>query len=121
MSRRSTSVRIKRAYEAASDDDGLRILVDRLWPRGLTKEAARVDVWLKEIAPSPALRAWFGHDPEKWDEFRHRYEAELRGRPEAVAELRRLVADGPATLLYAGRDGEHTHARVLLRLMSAEG
>jgi uncharacterized protein YeaO (DUF488 family) len=121
VSGRSTTVRIKRAYEPASDDDGLRILVDRLWPRGLTKEAARIDVWLKDIAPSPALRTWFGHDPARWDEFRHRYEAELRERPDAVAELRRLVADGPATLVHAGRDRAHTHALVLLRVCGGEG
>src|SRR5665213_1165339 len=79
-------VRIKRAYEAADDDDGYRVLVDRLWPRGVSKEKARLDTWMKEIAPSTELRRWFGHDPERWDEFQHRYRAEL-----AEPERRRLV------------------------------
>lgn len=111
---------MKRAYEPASDTDGLRILVDRLWPRGLGKEAAKVDVWLKDVAPSAALRTWFGHDPAKWDEFRARYEAELRERPDAVAELRRLSSEGVATLVYAAKDSAHTHALVLLRVLQLE-
>ena len=113
-------VQLRRAYDPASDTDGLRILVDRLWPRGLGKDAAKIDVWLKDIAPSTALRTWFGHDPAKWDEFRTRYEAELRERPDAVAELRRLSSEGTTTLVYAAKDSAHTHALVLLRALRHE-
>lgn len=117
MNARAADVRLKRAYEAPVDDDGLRILVDRLWPRGLKKTEAKIDVWLKDIAPTAALRTWFGHDPAKWDEFRRRYEAELRERPDAVAELRRLAAEGTTTLVYAARDAAHVHALLLQRLL----
>ena len=116
----STPVRLKRAYEPPSDTDGLRILVDRLWPRGLTKDAAKIDVWLKDVAPSPPLRTWFGHDPAKWDEFRKRYEAELSERLDAVAELCRLLSEGPATLVYAAKDSAHTHALVLMHVLRHE-
>jgi uncharacterized protein YeaO (DUF488 family) len=107
------SIRLKRAYVAPAPDDGLRILVDRLWPRGLTKDRAHVDVWLKEIAPSAALRKWFGHDRAKWAEFRRRYLAELDANPAAVAELRRQIAGRDATLLYGAKDEAHNQARVL--------
>lgn len=111
------TIRLKRAYEPPSDDDGLRILVDRLWPRGLKKDAAKIDIWLKDIAPTPALRTWFGHDPAKWEAFRRRYEVELRERPEAVAQLRHLASEGPTTLVYAAKDSACTHALVLLHLL----
>ena len=107
------SFQIKRVYEAASSRDGQRILVDRLWPRGVTKAAARIDLWFKDIAPSPALRTWFGHDPARWDEFRRRYFTELEKRPDDTARLRALVREQPVTFVYAAKDTEHTHALAL--------
>jgi uncharacterized protein YeaO (DUF488 family) len=104
---------LKRAYEPAADTDGTRVLVDRLWPRGLDKHRAAIDEWMKDVAPSPALRKWFGHDPARWSEFRRRYEAELATN-EAVAPLRDLAAKGAVTLVYAARDEQHNHALVLL-------
>jgi uncharacterized protein YeaO (DUF488 family) len=108
------TIRLKRAYEQATPEDGTRLLVERLWPRGLSKERAAVDLWLKEVAPSPGLRRWFGHDPERWDEFRRRYRAELRKRPEELERLRRLVRSGPVTFVFAARDPDRNSA-VLLR------
>ena len=108
--------RIKRIYDDASDDDGCRVLVDRLWPRGISMERARLDAWLKDVAPSPALRSWWNHDAERLDEFAVRYRAELDGEPatvRAVAELRELAAAGPTTLLYGARDPHVNHARIL--------
>lgn len=105
-------VRLKRAYEPPARADGTRVLVDRLWPRGLSKDKARVDLWLRDVAPSTGLREWFGHDPGKWPEFRRRYRAELAGNT-ALAELRALCRAGTVTLLYAARDTEHNNARVL--------
>ena len=107
------SVKLKRAYEPAKKSDGTRILVDRLWPRGLSKEKAKIDLWLKEIAPSTDLRKWFGHDPEKWTEFRKRYKSELRKNPEPVAELKKAMKNGPVTLIYSAHDEEHNDAVVL--------
>ena len=107
------SIKIKRVYEQSADDDGWRILVDRLWPRGLTKEKARVDLWLKEIAPSTELRQWFAHDPEKWKRFRTRYETELRHHADPLKLLRKKAREGPITLLYGARDEEHNEALVL--------
>lgn len=113
------AMRLKRAYAPPEPDDGLRVLVDRLWPRGLRKADAAVDLWLKEVAPSPELRRWFGHRPDHWEVFRERYEAELAHNP-AVARLRGL--DAPrVTLLYAARDEAHNHARVLLDHLRAGG
>lgn len=106
-------IAIKRVYEHATDDDGCRILVDRLWPRGLSKERAGVDLWLKQIAPSPGLRKWFGHDPGKWSEFQRRYRTELDSNGEAVRSLKEAVGNGPTTLLYGARDEKHNHAVVL--------
>lgn len=107
-------VRIKRVYEAPAADDGLRVLVDRLWPRGLKRQGSAIDRWLKEAAPSPELRRWFGHDPARWDEFRSRYEAELAANPGNLAALRELIrGSGRLTLLYAARDTDHNHAVVL--------
>jgi uncharacterized protein YeaO (DUF488 family) len=108
------TIKLKRVYEKASRDDGFRILVDRLWPRGVSKVEAHVDAWLKGSAPSTELRKWFGHDPEKWDEFRRRYTAELKQDTAAVAELRDLVAEKKnVTFVFSERDTEHTHAIVL--------
>lgn len=106
-------VAIKRVYEPPSDSDGQRVLVDRLWPRGLSKDKADVALWLKEIAPSTELRKWFGHDPEKWPEFQKRFRAELDDNAEAVKELRGLIAKGKVTLLYSAHDEEHNNAVVL--------
>jgi uncharacterized protein YeaO (DUF488 family) len=108
------TIRLKRVYEQPAPEDGTRVLVERLWPRGLSKEHAAVDLWLQEVAPSPELRRWFGHDPAKWDEFRRRYRKELRARPEEPERLRRLAQRGPVTFVYAARDTEHNSA-VLLR------
>jgi uncharacterized protein YeaO (DUF488 family) len=106
-------LKLKRAYNPPSKDDGCRILVDRLWPRGLRKNQARIDCWLKEIAPSTALRKWFGHDPTRWDEFRRRYFAELDGRTPVVEELRKRTRQGSVTLIYGARDGTYNHAVAL--------
>lgn len=114
----SFSVPIKRVYDRPQSSDGTRILVDRLWPRGLTKDKAAVDIWLKNIAPSPQLRTWFAHDSEKWHEFAHRYTAELQKNTQAVEALRALFRKGPATLVYAARDGMINHAVVLQRFLT---
>src|SRR5262249_10251226 len=106
-------IKLKRVYQPAAPSDGLRILVDRLWPRGLRKDAAAIDHWCKELAPSTALRQWFGHKPERWPEFRTRYRAEIAKQPEALAELRRLPRAGTVTLLFAARDEQHNDAVVL--------
>ena len=106
-------VRIKRVYEPPSSHDGTRILVDRLWPRGLKKSGASIAQWMKEIAPSGELRKWFGHDPARWEEFRSRYRAELRGKPELLDELRDLAKKGPLTLVYSAHDEAHNQAVVL--------
>ena len=112
------TIKIKRVYETPEKDDGTRILVDRLWPRGLTKEKARVDLWLKEIAPSTELRKWFAHDPAKWAEFQTRYKTELKNNPELLALLKQEIAKGPATLLYGAKDEQHNEAQVLQKLLN---
>ena len=106
------SIRIKRVYEAPEAGDGARILVDRLWPRGLSKEKAALTDWMKEVAPSTELRKWFDHDPERWAEFQERYRAELKDNP-AVEALRRRAAHGTVTLLYGARDTRFNDAVVL--------
>lgn len=110
----------KRVYDTPDPGDGMRVLVDRLWPRGLSKERARVDVWLKDVAPSRELRAWFGHDPVKFEEFRRRYEAELATEParSALAELRELARKQHVTLVFAAHDTEHCNAVVLRELLA---
>ena len=112
-------VAIKRVYEPAADDDGRRILVDRLWPRGLTKEKAAVDLLLKEVAPSAELRKWFGHDPKKWGEFQRRYRAELDSNEDAVQTLRQAIGKGPATLVYGAHDEQHNQAVALRDWLTA--
>ncbi|HEY5331294.1 MAG TPA: DUF488 domain-containing protein [Acidobacteriaceae bacterium] len=111
-------VDIKRVYEVPSNEDGTRILVDRLWPRGLTKEKAHVDLWLKEVAPSNELRKWFGHDPDRWLEFRTRYRAELKHIPDQLLALKNAVAQDKATLVYGAKDTERNQAVVLCELLS---
>lgn len=123
MSREPVSgdrVRLRRVYEQATDDDGLRVLVDRVWPRGLRKDSARLDHWIKDAAPSTELRKWYGHDPAKFDQFEHRYRDELSDDPQARAALGRLreLADRDrVTLLTATRDIEHSQAAVLRQLL----
>lgn len=106
-------IRTKRIYDPPADEDGTRVLVDRMWPRGVRKADAAVDHWLRGVAPSPELRRWFGHDPARFDTFAAHYRAELDAKPDAVAELTELAASGPLTLLYAARDRDYNHARVL--------
>lgn len=106
-------VHLKRVYDPKSDDDGERIYVERLWPRGMTRERADIDLWMKEIAPSPDLRRWYGHDTAKWKEFKRRYEAELKDHSELVDELEDHARRGTITLLFSSRDREHCSARVL--------
>jgi uncharacterized protein YeaO (DUF488 family) len=110
-------VAIKRAYEAPDPADGKRILVDRLWPRGLAKAEADIALWLKDVAPSTELRKWFGHDPGKWSEFQSRYRAELDGNP-ALAELKAMAQCGKVTLVYAAKDERHNEAVVLCNLIN---
>jgi uncharacterized protein YeaO (DUF488 family) len=107
------ALRVKRAYDAPENADGFRVLVDRIWPRGLTKTSARIDLWLKDIAPSAALRKWFGHDPTKWPEFRKRYFRELDEKPEAIAELENLLSKRRVTFVFSARDNEHNNAIAL--------
>jgi uncharacterized protein YeaO (DUF488 family) len=118
MSGPSGKLQIKRIYDPADEADGTRVLVDRIWPRGMTKERAAVDLWLKDIAPSPDLRKWFGHDPKRWPQFQSRYRAEL-DRNTAVGQLLDLVMKGKVTLLYAAHDVSHNHAVVLIEYMAA--
>ena len=111
-------IKVKRIYEPAELGDGFRVLVDRIWPRGVRKDEAAVDLWLKDVAPSTALRRWFGHDPGRWAEFRRRYRAELQERPDALALLRDKAAAGAVTLGYAARDPEHNNAVALKDVLS---
>ena len=111
--RRAGDIRIKRAYEPPASADGTHILVDRLWPRGISKETLAVARWIKEIGPSDALRRWFGHDPERWDEFRRRYGAELAKQADLLDELRSLARERRLTLVYAARDDAHNNAVAL--------
>ena len=109
----SGPIRLKRAYDRPAKSDGARVLVDRLWPRGVSKAEAKLDLWLKEIAPSTELRKWFGHDPARWSEFQRRYADELKQRPDKIAELQRLAERGPVTLIYSAHDERHNDAVVL--------
>jgi uncharacterized protein YeaO (DUF488 family) len=112
-------VRIKRAYEPPAGADGYRVLIDRLWPRGVKRESARLDEWAHELAPSGELRGWFAHDPERFDEFRRRYTAELASHEDKLRELRRRARHGTVTLVYGARDTEHNDAVVLARILRA--
>ena len=110
-------IRLKRAYEPASKDDGVRILVDRVWPRGISKEKLRLDEWMKDVAPSKALRKWFGHDPKRWSEFKKKYRAELRKQPAALKKLRALTKKR-VTLVYGAKDELHNQAVALKEFLS---
>jgi uncharacterized protein YeaO (DUF488 family) len=113
----SPEIRIKRAYDPPARSDGTRILVDRLWPRGVKKVDADIAQWMKEVAPSNELRKWFAHDPRRWEEFRRRYRAELAGKRELVGALRDLARRGPLTLIYSAHDQDHNQAVVLRELL----
>jgi uncharacterized protein YeaO (DUF488 family) len=115
-------LRVKRVYEKASKEDGWRVLVDRLWPRGLTKEAAGADVWMKDIAPSDALRKWFRHEQEKWEAFQKKYRAELATKKPLVEELQKMEKEhGTVTLLYGAKDEERNQAIVLVEVLKGRG
>jgi len=111
-------IKIKRIYDPVSEDDGKRILVDRLWPRGLKKGEAKIDEWLKEIAPSDGLRKWFSHDPSKWQEFKNRYKKELKNKSETTEKLRAEAKKGQVTLLFSAKDVEHNNAVVLKEVIA---
>ena len=114
-------IRLKRAYEPAAAEDGYRVLVERLWPRGLSKERARVDRWIKEAGASTELRRWFGHDPARWEEFRRRYADEVRARPDVLEELRDVLREHrTVTFLIAARDEEHNNAVALKELLERD-
>lgn len=111
-------IKIKRIYESPGNDDGYRILVDRLWPRGISKKSAHMDVWMKEIAPSADLRKWFAHDAEKWDEFIKRYTKELKDNKQMLLDIKKLEKEHKTvTLLYGAKDTEHNQAKVLLQVL----
>ncbi|NNM84777.1 MAG: DUF488 domain-containing protein [Phycisphaerales bacterium] len=114
-------IQIKRVYDNASPADGLRILVERLWPRGVTKAQAKIDIWLKEVAPSRELREWFGHDPAKWEQFQKKYWSELRHNQPAVEQLRDHIKKGNVTFVYAARDEEHNGALALQQYIVISG
>ena len=119
MTKQTVSVALKRAYDESAASDGTRVLVERLWSRGISKERAHIDLWLKEIAPSNDLRKWFNHEPEKFAEFRRRYEAELKSQDgqEALAKLREMARQGKVTLVFAAHDADHSNAAVLRDLL----
>jgi uncharacterized protein YeaO (DUF488 family) len=106
-------IKLKRAYEEPSKEDGFRILVERLWPRGVTKERARIDLWLKDISPSAELRTWYSHDVAKWPQFRERYYAELKTKKDLITVLKQKIKEGPVTFVFAARDEEHNSALAL--------
>ena len=113
-------VRLKRAYEPAAASDGYRVLIDRLWPRGVSREKARLDEWARELAPSTELRRWFAHDPARFEEFRRRYTEELAAQEPKLRELRRRAREGTLTLVYGARDTEHNDAVVLAEILRGE-
>ena len=113
-------LRLKRVYEPAAPGDGVRVLVDRLWPRGLTREKAAVDHWMKDVAPSAELRKWFGHDPDRWVEFKRRYRSELRQHQDLLAEIRKLNRQRTVTLLFGAHDEEHNDAVVLREFLARD-
>ena len=118
MPHRTPNIRLKRAYDPPAPEDGVRVLVDRLWPRGLRKADAAIDRWLKDIAPSTELRRWFGHEPSRWDEFQRRYRDELSRHPDVLNGLREMARDAAVTLIYAARDTLHNEAVVLREVLT---
>jgi uncharacterized protein YeaO (DUF488 family) len=120
MNRRKNTIRLKRAYEPRTEEDGARILVERLWPRGVSKDEAAIDFWTKELAPSTELRKWYGHDVSRWEEFRRRYVAELDEKVEAIRDLKQRLREGPVTFVYAARDDEHNSALILKEYLEQE-
>ena len=112
-------LRIRRIYDEPSRSDGYRILIDRIWPRGISKQRAKLDAWLPDLAPSAELRKWFGHDPARWQEFRRRYRAELARKAPLIDSIRHRALDEPVTLLYAARDPLHNNAVVLQHVIEA--
>lgn len=117
----AANVKLKRAYEPAADDDGTRVLIDRLWPRGVSKDDAALDLWLKDLAPSTELRKWFGHDPARWAEFQNRYADEVHQQPEAFKQLHDLALKGRVTLVYSAHDEAHNDAVALHNLLLGRG
>ena len=119
MAQQTLAVALKRAYEEPAESDGTRVLIERLWPRGLSKERAHIDLWLKDVAPSTELRTWFHHDPQKFPEFRCRYKAELKSdaAQEVLTKLREIAKQGQLTLVFAAHDAEYSNARVLHDLL----
>lgn len=115
--RRRGPVQLKRVYEAPSKSDGMRVLVDRLWPRGMSKQKVDADLWLREVAPSDRLRRWYGHDAKRWAEFRRRYRSELARKAAVLELLNDLRRDGPVTLIFGARDAERSHAVVLREVL----
>jgi len=115
-----STLKLKRICDAPEDSDGIRVLVDRLWPRGLSKQQARIDYWLKDIAPSSQLRKWYGHDPGRWDEFKNRYFDELAKQTEQIAVLRELTDGHVATLLYSARSTDHNNAVALAEFLKGK-
>ena len=113
-------IRIKRTYELPARGDGRRILVERLWPRGMKKENLEADAWMKEVAPSTELRKWFAHDPNKWESFRGRYETEIRHKEDLIKVLKQKVREGTITLVYGARDEKHNEALVLKRFLESD-
>lgn len=114
------TIQVKRVYEPPDAGDGRRILVDRLWPRGLSKEKAKIDHWVREIAPSNGLRHWYGHDPDKWSEFKRRYFAELDANPDAVAAMRRAMGDGAVTFVFSSKEPRINNAFALKEYVGAD-
>ena len=119
MPKAAPDIQVKRVYDPPDRNDGARVLVDRLWPRGARKETVELTVWLKDIAPSPELRRWFGHDPARFAKFSQRYRSELSANKDAVGRMEDLMKSGPVTLLYAAHDTEHNNARVLADYLKA--
>jgi uncharacterized protein YeaO (DUF488 family) len=115
------NIKLKRAYDTPAPEDGMRILVDRLWPRGLSKQRAAIDQWMKDLSPSTKLRQWFGHDPSRWDEFRRRYATEVHQHPELLDQLRSLARKGQITLVYSASDEVHNDAIALRHVILGRG
>lgn len=113
-------IKLKRVYDPASKEDGTRFFVDRLWPRGIKKEELKFDAWLKDVAPSPALRIWYSHDPAKWSEFQKKYKAELQENHQSWKPILEALKKGPVTLLYAAHDTEHSHALCLKQYLDSK-